>query len=370
LKTKRKEESSYPRLRRGSGDEKAMGKRYGFGIVGCGAISKAHIESIKALPNAQIVGVVDKVLERAKAVGEKEGCAYYDDPNELFARADLDIVCICTPSGLHAEPAIAAANAGKHLIVEKPLEITLKRIDDIIEACERNNVKLTTILPCRFKDSNRFLHKKLQEGRFGKLILGDTYVKWYRSPEYYASGGWRGTWAMDGGGALMNQSIHQIDLLQWMMGDVSSVFAHSETLLHDIETEDTAVALLKFKNGAVGVIEGATSIYPGLPKRLEIHGSNGTAIIEDDNLTRWEMKDLTEDEKAEVEQLLYTGKSSATYSDPMGFSFEGHRKQIKDMVDALDEDREPFVDSYEGRKSVEIITAIYRSAREGRQVNL
>ncbi len=347
-----------------------MKKSFGFGIVGCGAISKAHIESIKLIPEARLVGVVDKFVEKAKAVGEGEGCDYYSDYNDLLKRPDLDIVCVCTPSGLHAEPTIASAKAGKHVIVEKPLEITLEKIDSMIKACEENNVKLATIFPNRFKKATNYLWKKVQDGRFGKLIMGDAYIKWYRTPEYYSTASWRGTWTMDGGGALMNQSIHTIDLLQWMMGKVSSVVAYTDALLHDIETEDTAVAIVRFENGALGVIEGATSLYPGFPNRLEIHGSKGAAILENEKFTTWNFIDSDEQEENEIKRLSEAANKSTSFSDPMAFNFDPHRRQIEDMIAAIKEDRAPFIDGYEGRKAVEIIASIYRSSKEGRPVDL
>jgi predicted dehydrogenase len=270
------------------------------------------------------------------------------------------------------EPAVAAARAGKHVVVEKPLEITLPRCDAIIDACDKAGVRLCTIFPSRFSAANRTLKAAIETGRFGKLTLGDTYVKWWRTQEYYDSGGWRGTWALDGGGALMNQAIHNVDLLQWLMGDVASVFAHTATLAHTrIEVEDTAVAVVRFKNGALGVIEAATSAFPGLLKRTEIHGDQGSARVEQDDILLWEFRDkLDLDAEIHAKMAAAGGGSKAGASDPRDISHEGHRKQLSDFLQAIDESRAPFVDGRDGRKSVEIIRAIYDSAKTGAAVTL
>jgi predicted dehydrogenase len=210
----------------------------------------------------------------------------------MLVQPGLDVVCVCTPSGAHMEPAVRAAEAGKHVVVEKPLEITLPRCDAIIAACDTARVRLCTIFPSRFTAANLRLKEAIDLGRFGRLTLGDTYVKWWRTQQYYDSGGWRGTWDLDGGGALMNQAIHNIDLLYWLMGEVASITALTATLAHlRIEVEDTAVAALRFKNGALGVIEAATSAYPGLLKRTEIHGDRGSARVEQDDITLWDFQE-------------------------------------------------------------------------------
>ncbi len=210
----------------------------------------------------------------------------------MLAHPGLDVVCVCTPSGAHQDPAVKAAQAGKHVVVEKPLEITLERCDAIIQACDKAGVRLCTIFPSRFTPANLDLKAAIDTGRFGRLTLGDTYVKWWRTQEYYDSGGWRGTWDLDGGGALMNQAIHNVDLLYWLMGDVDSIQAMTATLAHErIEVEDTAVACLRFQNGALGVIEAATSAYPGLLKRTEIHGDRGSARVEQDDITLWDFQE-------------------------------------------------------------------------------
>ena len=298
-------------------------------------------------------------------------CRIYDDLDAMLEHPGLDVVCVCTPSGAHLEPSVQAAEAGKHVVVEKPLEITLPRCDAIIEACDRSGVRLCTIFPSRFSAANVRLKEAIDVGRFGRLTLGDTYVKWWRSQQYYDSGGWRGTWELDGGGALMNQSIHNVDLLQWLMGDVDTIMAQTALLAHErIEVEDTAVAALRFKNGALGVIEAATSAYPGLLKRTEIHGDRGSARVEQDDITLWEFQ-----EKVPSDAMIHAAMAGASgfkagASDPRGITHIGHGDQLRDFLQAIDEHRPPLVDGREGRKSVEIIRAIYLSAKTGQAVKL
>jgi len=346
-------------------------RKYRFAIVGCGMISNFHVAALSEIENAELVAMSDIVPEAAERAKEEHGVDTYTAHRKMFERDDIDVVNICTPSGVHLDPAIDAANAGKHVIVEKPLEITLKRCDKIIEACENADVKLCTIFPSRFSECNKLLKKVLEDGRFGTLALGDAYIKWYRTQEYYDSGGWRGTWKLDGGGALMNQSIHAIDLLQWFMGPVKSIQSFCETLAHErIEVEDTAVATLRFENGALGVIEGTTAAYPGLLKKIEISGNKGTVIIEEEDIIRWEFEDeLPEDE--EIRKKFASKKSGGGgAADPSAISHENHKRQILDMLDAIENDKKPLVDGYEGRKAVEIILGIYKSSQEGKIVNL
>ena len=267
--------------------------------------------------------------------------------------------------------ALAAARAGRHVVVEKPLEITLERCDDIIQACDEAGVKLCTIFPSRFSPANLALKAALEGGRFGRVTLGDTYVKWWRTQEYYDGGGWRGTWALDGGGAFMNQAIHNVDLLCWLMGGVSEVAGYTGTLAHErIEVEDVGVACLKFQSGALGVMEATTAAWPGMLKRTEIHGSRGTAIVEQDSILKWE---FAEPQAGDAELLSRLGGGSATTggaADPKAISFVGHQLQLQDFVEAIAEGRAPQVDGREGRRSVEVILALYRAATTGTSVRL
>lgn len=334
-------------------------------------ISDFHAAAISELGNGRLVAVSSRRAENAKRLTDQYAVESYTDYTEMLKRDDLDIVCICTPSGSHLEPAVAAAEAGKHVVVEKPLEITLARCDQIIEACESAGVRLCAIFNSRFTESTQIVKSAIESGRFGRLTLGDAYIKWHRSQEYYDSGGWRGTWALDGGGALMNQSIHAIDLLQYFMGPVSAVQAFTATLAHErIEVEDAAVAALRFENGALGVIEGTTAAYPGMLKRTEISGTNGTVVLAEEDIVTWTFDpELSSDAyiREKYGQKTDTGGGA---SDPRAINHANHRRQLENLINGLETDDSHLVDGREGRKAVEIILAIYESSREGRIVEL
>ncbi len=336
----------------------------GFAIVGCGNIAPFHAEGIENTEGAKLIAVCDKDESKAKALAEKFPADVYLDYAEMLKRDDIDVVNICLPSGLHEPLSIQAANAGKHIMVEKPLDITVEKCDAIIDAARANNVKLSTIFPVRFKDANAAIYKAIQDNRFGKLTIGDVSVKWYRSDEYYASGEWRGTWKFDGGGALMNQSIHYIDLLQYFMGPVKSVTAYCDTLVKNIEVEDTAVAIIQFANGALGTITGTTTAYPGLDATISVHGENGSAVINGETIVTWKFKDeLPEDE--EIRQQFSQTKSSGAADPTKNIDSAGHQLQIEDMVAAIKENREPLVNGESGKQAVRIIRAIYESGKSG-----
>lgn len=345
--------------------------KHGFGIIGCGMIAEFHAAAIAELENAKLVAVSSRNEKNARKIADKYNVPWYQDYHELIKCNDIDIVSICTPSGAHMEPAVAAAEAGKHVVVEKPIEITLERVDKIIETCKRNNVRLCAIFPSRFSESVQLLKKTIDEGRFGTLTLVDCYNKWWRSQQYYDSGGWRGTWELDGGGACMNQAIHAIDLLQWFMGPVETIIAQTDTLCHErIEVEDTAVAVLRFRNKTLGVIEATTSVYPGLKRRLEIHGDKGSVVMEDDSFLMWEFAEkrpADEDIRRKFTPMSVTGHGAA---DPRAITHENHRRQLQNLVDTLDGKTELLVDGQEGRKAVEIILGIYQSAKTGKPVKL
>jgi predicted dehydrogenase len=252
-------------------------------------------------------------------------------------------------------------------VVEKPIEINSERADDLIQACEANGVKLAVIFQSRWKKSFRLLKDAVDDGKLGRLLLGDAYIKWFRPQEYYDSSAWRGTWEREGGGALINQSSHTIDTLQWIMGPVESIYAKfTTTPLHTIEVDDLGVATLSFANGALGVIEGSTALRPGLPERLEVHGEKGTVIIEGGALKMWAVDGMNEDDmKARAEEPVGTGAS-----DPMAFPISWHKAQLQDMIDAIRKDQNPYVDGNEGLKALRIIEAIYESGRSGQPVML
>jgi UDP-N-acetyl-2-amino-2-deoxyglucuronate dehydrogenase len=344
---------------------------YGFGIIGCGMIARFHAHAIEGVKGAKLVACFDTFTESADRLAAETGCKAYHRLDDLLADPKVDVVTIGTPSGAHMEPAIAAAKAGKHVIVEKPLEITLKRCDAIIAACKRAGVKLSTVLPSRFHDACREMKRAVDAGRFGQLALGDAYVKWFRTQAYYDSGAWRGTWQLDGGGALMNQAIHSVDLLAWLMGPVAEVHAQTATLAHRrIAVEDTAVAALRFASGALGVIEASTAAFPVYLKRIEISGSEGSAALEEEDITRWDFAKSQRRDDAIREQMLRRRSTGGGAADPAAIGHHGHARQFADVLKAIRTGGEPEVDGPEGRRSVEIILAIYKSAESGRPVAL
>jgi UDP-N-acetyl-2-amino-2-deoxyglucuronate dehydrogenase len=344
---------------------------HGFGIIGCGMIARFHAAAIDDVRGARLVACYDVVRESVDRFAGDSGCRPYYKLDEMLADKDVDVVTIGTPSGAHQEPAVAAAKAGKHVIVEKPLEVTLKRCDAIIRACEASGVTLSTVFPSRFHDASRELKRAVETGRFGRLTLADAYVKWYRSQAYYDSGAWRGTWKLDGGGALMNQAIHSVDLLTWLMGPVVEVRAEMATLAHQrIEVEDTVVATLRFANGALGVIEASTAVYPGYLKRIEIHGSEGSAVLEEEDIKVWDFARKQKRDDAIHHSMQEHHSTGGGASDPKAIGHHGHARQFADVLEAIRRKRPPLIDAYEGRRSVEIITAIYKSAKSGKPVRI
>jgi UDP-N-acetyl-2-amino-2-deoxyglucuronate dehydrogenase len=341
---------------------------FGWGIVGCGVIAPTHMSAINATPDAELVAVCDIVDEVAeKFAAENGGVPFYKHYQDMFERDDLDVVSICTPSGIHAEVGIAAAQAGKHILCEKPLDVTLDHMDALIEAADKAGVKLACVFQMRTYPNARRIREAIAEGQLGRMVLGDAYCKYYRSPEYYKSAGWRGTWELDGGGALMNQGVHGIDLLLWLMGSpVKAVTARADHLVREIEVEDTAVALLEYENGAFGVIEGATSVYPGYSTRTELHGELGTIILEDQAIKTWKIIGIEGDLAADQGPVEQQG----TASDPKALTATGHTFQVQDLIAAIREDRDPYVTGRSARKAVELILAIYKSAKERKTVEL
>jgi predicted dehydrogenase len=282
----------------------------------------------------------------------------------------IDAVSICTPSGLHAEMAIAAAEAGVHILCEKPMAITIPQIDAMMEAVEAAGVKLEVIFQRRTYEITQRVRQAVQDGVLGEMTLGDAYLKYYRSPAYYASADWRATWELDGGGALMNQGVHGIDVLLWVMGPVKSVFAKAEAKVRDIVVEDTCVATLVFESGAFGVLEGTTSSNPGEPTTFHFHGDCGTIILNDKGIQKWAVSsDRGELAENDPEQCVTRASLSAT-SDPKAIGRAGHRIQIDDLCQAIAEDREPMITGASARHAVELILAIYESAQTGREVVL
>ncbi len=342
---------------------------FGFGIIGCGMISRFHAKAIADIENASLIGCWNRTPESAQKLAEETGCVAYNSLEDMLADPNIHVVTIGTASGAHLDPAVAAAEAGKHVIIEKPLEVTLERCDKIIAACEKNNVKLATIFPSRFHESSRLMKSAVEAKKFGTLTMGDAYVKWYRTQEYYDSGAWRGTWEMDGGGALMNQAIHSVDLLYWFMGPVKSIVAQTATLAHDrIEVEDVATASLQFENGALGVIEATTAAFPGSLKKIELHGSAGSATLQEEDITVWDFAEPTDADKSLLEKMSNRTESGGGASDPAAIGHHGHTELFKDTLNAIEHDLTPLIDGREGRRSVEIILGIYEAAKSGRRV--
>lgn len=351
-----------------------MSEKLRFGIVGCGVIGPVHAEAIASLPDAQLVWVVDINPQQAQKLASQYGATPYIQLQHMLDSEQVDVVIICTPSGLHGELACQVMRSGRHVIVEKPMEITREAIDEMLRVQKAAGVKLAVISQHRFDPASRQVHDLVEENAFGRLVLGNAIVPWWRSQQYYSSSDWRGTWKLDGGGVLMNQAIHSIDLLQWVMGPVKSVFGYTETLMHRMETEDVAVAILRFSNGAFGTIAATTGAYPGVTTRIEIFGDKGSAVIENDRLSYLH---LARDDRESISAYGVTPQEHKksegigfTSQNPAALSASSHALQIADMIRAIREDGTPLVDGYAARHPVEIILSIYKSARMHKEVTL
>ena len=341
----------------------------GFGIIGTGVIAAMHAEAIATLPGARLVAVTDVAAGASAAFATARGCTAEPDLDTLLARPDVDVVCVCVPSGLHAEVGIRAARAGKHLVVEKPIDVTLTAADRLIEAAHRADVALTVISQHRFDPGLIELKRLLGESALGRLVLSEARTKWYRAQAYYDSAGWRGTWEMDGG-SLMNQGVHYVDLLRWCMGPVTEVTAVCTTQTHQIEVEDTALAIVRFSSGAVGTILSSTAAYPGFPQRLEITGTEGTVIIEDGRIVRRAFGAGARPADGGHGTDDDDGAARGAAADPAAIDVASHAAQIADLLAAIEEGREPAVGGAAGRDTLEIVCAVYESARTGRTVTL
>ena len=357
-------------------------ERLRFGILGCGVIGPHHAKAISGLESAKLVAVADVVPELAEELAGEYGCAHCSGLEEMLAGVDLDAVCVCTPSGMHADGAITALEAGKHVVIEKPVDVTLEAADRLIEVQRATGRRVAVVSQHRFDAATQAVHEALARGEFGRLTSGSADVRWWRSQPYYDSGGWRGTWELDGGGVSINQAIHSIDLLQWLMGRVVEVTAYTGLIAHErIEVEDTAVAILKFVNGALGTIVATTAAYPGLTTRIAVHGDRGSAIIDDDELTYFHAAREGQEggaygagggENQAEEVMLRYGEAESgpgAGADPGSLSM-AHRDQIHDFIEAVGEGREPLVNLQEGRKPLAIIQAIYESASTGGPVRI
>ena len=332
-------------------------------------IADFHARALNDLPNAKLVGCCDKIPERAGELVDKYGIRAFDDYEQMVSSDDIDIITIATPSGFHAEPTIAAAEAGKHVICEKPLEVTLERIDSMIEAHEKAGTSLGGIFPYRFNDMMTPLRDAINSGRFGTITYAAIYVPWWRTDEYYKDS-WHGTWKLDGGGALMNQSIHMIDMLCDLMPPIESLQAFTAKLGHpQIETEDTATAALRYEGGALGMIYGTTASYPGQFRRFEITGTKGTVVNVENSITVWQFADEKPGD-ADVLKKFGEIEGGGGVADPAAITHDNHTRNFKAFLDSLDSGDKFWIDGREARKAVKVILAVYESAKEGKLVTL
>jgi len=344
-------------------------KTWNIAIVGAGVIADFHAKAIGDLGNGKLAGFFDLAVERAAQLAQKYSVKAYNTLDQLLGDPGVDVIAIATPSGAHMEPAIAAAHAIIHVLCEKPLEITLKRVDAMIDAHKKAGTLLGGIFQSRFCEGLQPIRNAVKAGRFGTITYAGAYVPWWRVDAYY-TGSWHGTWKLDGGGALMNQSIHRIDLLCSLMPPVESVMAYTAHQAHpQHQPEDTAVAGLRFQGGALGIIYGTTGSFPGLPMRLEISGTKGTAIYVDDSLTTWQFAEETpEDEqiRKKYSQVRAVGGSS----DPTAIPYHNHTANYRAFLSALDNKTSFEVNAEEAKKSIRVIRAIYLSAQQNRQILL
>jgi UDP-N-acetyl-2-amino-2-deoxyglucuronate dehydrogenase len=337
-----------------------------IGIIGAGNISATHVRAIEGIRAAAVVAVYGRQLERARKLAATVGAAPSDTLESFFASAEMDMVAIGTPSGLHSEHGAAAASFGLHVLVEKPLEITTARADRLIAAAAASGVTLGVIFQDRLKPAVRELKALVDGAALGTSIVASARVPWYRPPEYYRDSDWRGTRALDGGGALINQAIHTVDLLLWLCGPVSRVFGRTATRFHTIDVEDTAVAAIEFASGAIGTIEATTAAWPGRPRRIDITGSTGTAILEGDDLIAVDLRG----DGGRRSDLVTAAARAENAGSPVVSDAGPHRAVFEDFIRAVSRGEPPCCDGREGRRSVELVEAIYRSARTGQPVEL
>jgi UDP-N-acetyl-2-amino-2-deoxyglucuronate dehydrogenase len=334
------------------------------GLVGGGNITATHARAVREIPGAELVSICGKNSEKVSKLSREHGAVAYTDFTLFLAHRPMDVIILGSPSGLHAEQGIAAANEGLHVLAEKPIDISTARADALIAAAEQANVKLGVIFQDRTRPQIRQLKSWIDQGIVGKPLLVDARVKWYRPPEYYSSSGWRGTFALDGGGALINQAIHTVDLLLWLFGDVVQVQAQVATVLQSIEAEDTALAILQFASGAVGTLLATTAAYPGYPRRVEISGTAGTVILEHDRIVAADLRNPPADSSPSLPTDANKSASSAAVTD-----LSGHRAVFEDFFQAIDRNTTPLCDGHEGRRSLQLVEAIYQAAKKSHTRN-
>jgi len=332
-----------------------MSNKVKFGLIGAGNVAKVHAKALQNLEDGQLVAVSTRNKRKGEIFAKEFNCDYYTDYKELLKNGKIDVVCITLPNGLHADVGIEAAKFGKHVVVEKPIDITLQKADSLINECEKQHVKLSVIFQRRFSDAIIKLKNSLEKGDFGKLNFGAAHTKWYRSQSYYNDSNWHGTWQLDGGGALINQSIHYVDLLRYTVGEIDEVFSFSATRMHDIEVEDILTGSVKFKNGALGLIEANTAAYPGLYSRLDVYGEKGVVVIVDDTIHTWKTDQYNFERKENEKQK--SGQNSPK------IDYYLHQKQLKNIIECILEDKKPMVNGIDARNTLSVVLALYESAR-------
>jgi UDP-N-acetyl-2-amino-2-deoxyglucuronate dehydrogenase len=335
-----------------------------IGLIGGGNISETHALAARAIPGVEIAAIFGTNAEKVGRLCREYGGKAYLNLDEFLAHRPMELVAIGSPSGLHAEQGIAAARQGLHVLMEKPIDIAVERADALIAETRKAGVQLGVFFQDRCKPDILSVKNAVDAGVLGKPILADARVKWYRPPEYYANSRWRGTWELDGGGALINQAVHTLDLMLWIFGEVNAIQATCKTVLHAMEVEDTLIAMLEFANGAQGVLQAATSVFPGYPRRLELTGSEGTLIIEHDRLLAADLKNPSPNLLKRSEADKNPSSSSPIVSDA-----RGHQAVLEDFLRAIRTNTKPRCDGQEGRRSVALVQAIYEACRTGKRVN-
>ncbi len=338
-----------------------MPQTVGFAVIGVGLVGPTHARFITQAEGAELKVICDLREDRGKPLAEKYGAEWLTDYRAVMQRPDVQVVNICLPTALHLEVATAAAEAGKHVIVEKPIELNIDRALKLIATCRQNGVKLATIFNRRFVFGTRRAHAAVHNGELGKLVVADMFFKSWRTQEYYDESGWRGTWSKEGGAALINQGVHGVDLMTWIAGPIKRVQGYAKHLRHNIEADDTTIAVCEYESGALGVIECTTSVYPRQPDRIELNGEKGTIVIEDYKITQWEVDGVTQGEPAAAE-LAIPGADRGTSV--------GHFLQIQDMVRAIQERRDPVIKGEDALPSLAVIQAIYEAERTGKPVDV
>ena len=333
----------------------------GFAIIGTGMIAEFHANAIALVPGAKLLGAYGNIPEQRHAFCEKHGIHEYESLEAVIADPQIHAATIATPSGLHAAVAVPVLEAGKAVLCEKPIDVTIEAVDAILAAEKRGHGRLACVFQARFGSGAQKLKAAIDAGRFGRLTLCSAYIKWWRDQAYYGTSGWKGTWKIDGGGALMNQGVHAVDLLQWLVGLPQEVSAFHATLAHTMEAEDTLTALLRWEHGALGVIEAATSAWPGDDLQIEISGDKGSATIVNDKVTRWEFAEKQPGDE-DVLKNLDAGKIGGGAADPKAIPVEGHRRLIEDLVAAIREGRPPVIPGTDARRAIALIRACYESA--------